>query len=1094
MAFIAGPLSSGNVGEDLFVEKAAEFLDDAAVIYRNRQVYGREFDVCILLPDVGILIVEVKGWREDTVLRIEDNTDVVISTDDGEVHSSPQRQARGYRFSLQDYIRRSFGRRPLVFQMVCFPQISRDFYLSRKLNVVTEEQFTFLKDDLADAGSFSDKLYSALQYVSSWLRDPFDERTMLEVRSLFESDIDLSSPVPADPAAPVVMPLSRRNDYSRLSFFADPGPLPEEILGDLVSCYMSGCRLFCIFSSPQQMEALVSGIDSALRKRGLVRRGNSIEIAFEQGLEHTPVFTPGAASFSAFNLSLSVIKAPVNSIPSFTVINGRYKPDQLDTLKYLGSISEFNAEQYLVEHAPPEKHIIIRAGAGTGKTYTMISRIGFICYMQSLPLQKMAEHITMITFTNEAADQMSKKLKDYFRNCYLLTSQPEYLSMVTSIDQMQISTIHSFAKEIITRLGTSFGYGIDLSITSSEYQRKIIIGETVDEYITQKEKELGRGYLDLLGMPVYAIRDTIADFISRLHNKSVDFDSLDRSAFGQVAASCPNPALHSLFSEVIPEVEKRFSAYLLDNDQLHLGSLMSLLNTFLSKPENRERILDLKKDDVSPEYLFVDEFQDTDDTQIDSILRLVKMLNYRMFLVGDIKQCIYRFRGAEEKAFDRLPVSSSPEEWLEFSLQRNYRTDSRLLSLFDRSFSSWGADAGGLLDYDSARDRLYGTRDYNGSVEDSCFYRCIQIPRESGRMNALVEEIRYILGWISDEESRGIHLSPVEKSIAILVRENWQAEEVRRECSRLAPDLTIQTNTGGDLYMSPPALDMMTLINALVHFDEPDSLYNFVSSNFFNVSMSKSSLYSIREKNPGDDMSLTVLREQADYLTGIIDEALRRCSAGSDDPATWAGLVEQLRTQPVLQVIRRIYNILEPWKNCAPSSLWEQQSYQMNVDLLFEELINGCSVNRLTINTLQDHLYYSIVSRRERDRRRPDEDLAQYPIQCITVHKAKGLEYGHVILPFCSKAIDYRDKSKLQISISGSSPSYRIGYSLQFGEAEEEIHNEYFDEELETEETCREETRILYVAMTRSIRSFSWIKRPRSSRRSWQNLIDSGGV
>ena len=118
----------------------------------------------------------------------------------------------------------------------------------------------------------------------------------------------------------------------------------------------------------------------------------------------------------------------------------------------------FNFEQYEVEHASTEKNIVIRAGAGTGKTYTMISRIGFICYTQSVPLRKMADRIVMITFTNEAADQMEEKLKIYFRNCYLLTSNPDYLEMISRIDHMQISTIHSYAKNLIAQMGTCLLY------------------------------------------------------------------------------------------------------------------------------------------------------------------------------------------------------------------------------------------------------------------------------------------------------------------------------------------------------------------------------------------------------------------------------------------------------------------------------------------------------------------------------------------------------------------------------------------------------------------------------------------------------------
>ena len=54
---------------------------------------------------------------------------------------------------------------------------------------------------------------------------------------------------------------------------------------------------------------------------------------------------------------------------------------------------------------------------------------------------------------------------------------------------------------------------------------------------------------------------------------------------------------------------------------------------------------------------------------------LSRLLDYRMFLVGDVKQCIYRFRGARENAFDRLGMERHPDRWLQFSLRRNYRTD-----------------------------------------------------------------------------------------------------------------------------------------------------------------------------------------------------------------------------------------------------------------------------------------------------------------------------------------------------------------------------------------------------------------------------------
>ena len=73
MAKFIGSSDIENFGEKLFIDKAQEYLDDTHIIYWNRQVYGREFDVCILMPGKGILVVELKGWREESILRVENN-------------------------------------------------------------------------------------------------------------------------------------------------------------------------------------------------------------------------------------------------------------------------------------------------------------------------------------------------------------------------------------------------------------------------------------------------------------------------------------------------------------------------------------------------------------------------------------------------------------------------------------------------------------------------------------------------------------------------------------------------------------------------------------------------------------------------------------------------------------------------------------------------------------------------------------------------------------------------------------------------------------------------------------------------------------
>ena len=53
-------------------------------------------------------------------------------------------------------------------------------------------------------------------------------------------------------------------------------------------------------------------------------------------------------------------------------------------------------------------NIIVKAGAGTGKTYSMVSRVSFLCNKKSRPIANIFDELAMVTFTNDAADNMKK--------------------------------------------------------------------------------------------------------------------------------------------------------------------------------------------------------------------------------------------------------------------------------------------------------------------------------------------------------------------------------------------------------------------------------------------------------------------------------------------------------------------------------------------------------------------------------------------------------------------------------------------------------------------------------------------------------------
>jgi DNA helicase-2/ATP-dependent DNA helicase PcrA len=280
---------------------------------------------------------------------------------------------------------------------------------------------------------------------------------------------------------------------------------------------------------------------------------------------------------------------------------------------------------------------------------------------------------------------------------------------------------------------------------------------------------------------------------------------------------------------------------------------------------------------------------------------------------------------------------------------------------------------------------------------------------------------------------------------------------------------------------------MQIMVNALLHYDEADYLFAFASSNFFAGGANKATMQNIRNDIQGGWKKKVDESEQAIVLQNLIDANL----VGGQKECSWSSIIASLRTRPLLQVIRELYGRLKPWISYGANDLWKQNYYRMNVDLLFEELISACNTNTLTINTLSNYLSSSIMSCKNVDSRVPEEKVDDIIVRCVTIHKAKGLEYGAVILPFCSAAINVMKRANLHTFVKMEHGQYQIGYQLKLASGEK-IRNSYFSEQTEKDERKREETRILYVAMTRAIRSFSWIIDDSKKTESWQQLIFDG--
>lgn len=182
----------------------------------------------------------------------------------------------------------------------------------------------------------------------------------------------------------------------------------------------------------------------------------------------------------------------------------------------------------------------------------------------------------------------------------------------------------------------------------------------MDDYINQNYKKVGN-VLDKSNISMYNLQKRIRDLIIKLENKNVDLIS-DEIDYGK-----PNnyKELWDLIINVATNVTKNLRDQFDKKNAVRLSDLIIKLKQLVIASGGTFNLGDEKVD-----YLFVDEFQDTDDTQINLMKSFRDIIGFKFFAVGDIKQCIYRFRGAEKEAFETLLHGEDKKSWRQYSLSK----------------------------------------------------------------------------------------------------------------------------------------------------------------------------------------------------------------------------------------------------------------------------------------------------------------------------------------------------------------------------------------------------------------------------------------
>jgi DNA helicase-2/ATP-dependent DNA helicase PcrA len=296
---------------------------------------------------------------------------------------------------------------------------------------------------------------------------------------------------------------------------------------------------------------------------------------------------------------------------------------------------ELNEQQHdAVHYRGEKKHILVTAGAGCGKTRTIIARAAHVCKQGSDP-----SRLLIMTFTNRAARELKQRLKS---------------ELGESAEKIQAGTFHAFCLKVMSQIPKSFEIN-GLHIIDSDDQGTLM--GMIRKEVLKRLKGPKRGFPST---------EQLIHYYSYSRNTcSVPKHYLQRETDME-------PLQIALCDEIFTAYQKakEVRGYL-DYDDL----LQQFSDILGKKPKLRKAVCMLF------EEVLVDEMQDTNPIQFE-ILKHFSSEGVRLFCVGDPAQSIYRFRGAEFKhvyEFEKIFPDS-----IVFPLSKNYRSFQEILN-----FSNW---------------------------------------------------------------------------------------------------------------------------------------------------------------------------------------------------------------------------------------------------------------------------------------------------------------------------------------------------------------------------------------------------------------------
>ena len=409
---------------------------------------------------------------------------------------------------------------------------------------------------------------------------------------------------------------------------------------------------------------------------------------------------------------------------------------------------------------------------------------------------------------------------------------------------------------------------------------------------------------------------------------------------------------------LLGSIEKKVRELNETENRFLLSDTQQLLHSLI---EGNDSPFIFEKIGTQLQHVMIDEFQDTSTIQWQNFKVLLSETmsheNGSNLIVGDVKQSIYRWRSGDWRLLNSIESQFNSALIDIQSLSTNYRSSRNIIE-FNNSFFRHAAE----LEYHDLEELNCAEREQLAKAYADVEQKVPDNKESEGKVTIqLLPNDDYqqaVLENILQEVVQLISMGVGQKDIAILVRYNFHIPIIAQYFLEHMPEVSIVSDEAFRLDASSAVCLMIQALKLLLHPDDQ----------LTKAAIVKTWLCTVQGRNLADN----------DYMI-----------AGNDLdtllPEAYIAHFDELLTLPLYELAEKIYSIFELHK------LEGQGAY---LCAFYDQLANYVNENTTDIQSFLSEW---------------DETLSKKTIQSdetngirlISIHKSKGLEFAHVIIPYC---------------------------------------------------------------------------------------------